>query len=261
VNDFTQYEINYKNGTVPIGDLPIGARVTDTSWEWEFRKGKDYTRIEGDVTKSVLWIVVAKDHYSGLGPHVTLLSKELIGKFPFDNSTNRNHSGAKYGCNHWGDSGSGNATRGLRPWLNSNGIHASEGFYRAFSVSFKEAVLETALPNEEWKNGMAYSTQDKVFIPSTTELGDNEHKWTKPTNYVYPYLQEAGDAKRVARSGGEAWFYWTRSPASYSGNFVRSVTEVGDFDAGLAYHFYREVRPALNLKSEILVSKTRGGRF
>jgi HEAT repeat protein len=141
------YNIDYENGTILIGDLPIGARVVDPSWEWEFRAGDNYTG-NGEV-KPVSWVIVAKNHYGYMERHITLLSEELIGKHVFDNSTDRDHENSKYGYNHWGESGTANATRGLRPWLNSTDIHAGEGFYRAFSDNFKEAVLETTLPNKE----------------------------------------------------------------------------------------------------------------
>ncbi len=47
------YYIDYENGTIPIGGLPIGARVVDPSWEWEFRTGRGYAREAGDETKPV----------------------------------------------------------------------------------------------------------------------------------------------------------------------------------------------------------------
>lgn len=121
------------SGTQPLSNLNIGDRVVDNSWQWQFKTGEDYTYNSGDETKPVVWIVVAKDHY-GTGSGVTLLSEELIGSYAFDNSTDR---GSSYGSNHWGDSGTTNATRGLRPWLNSTGIHLNEGFYNAFSESLK----------------------------------------------------------------------------------------------------------------------------
>ncbi len=259
------YYIDYENGTIPISDLPIGARVVDPSWEWEYRLGVDYSdrNWEGDPmppgeVKPVTWIIVAKDHYDGLEPHVTLLSEELIGKHAFDNSTNRGHKYAEYGYNHWGESGTFNATRGLRPWLNSSGIHTGEGFHQAFSASFKGAVLTTTVPNKEWKNGSAYSTQDRVFLPSTTELGDTAHSDTYQIGTAYPHFQGAGNAKRVARIGGETWWYWTRSPASHTASFVRLVSYVGVTYGNFAFHGHHlGVRPALNLKSEILVSEIR----
>jgi hypothetical protein len=250
VDVFQQYKIDFENGTTPIGKLIIGARVKDTSWEWEFRTDKIYAGC-GEV-KPVTWIIVAKDHYGGLEPHVTLLAEEFICKYPFDNSNNR---GSNYGSNHWGDSGTGNATHGLRPWLNSTGIHSGEGFYRAFSDSFKGAVLTTTVPNKEWQKGTAYSIQDRVFIPSITELGDIEHSYTYQISTAYPYFQGSGAAKRVARIGGETWYYWKRSPDSTYGSVVRIVNYNGKFFyIRYASLDYLAVRPALNLKSEILVS-------
>jgi hypothetical protein len=262
------YYIDFDNGTIPIGDLPIGSRVVDPSWEWEYRLGLDYSDrdLDGDPTpsgefKPVTWIVVASDHYDGLEPHVTLLSEELIGKHAFDNSTNRGHEYAEYGYNHWGDSGTANATRGLRPWLNSTDIHAGEGFYQTFSESFKQAVLTTTVPNKEWQSGSAYSTQDRVFLPSATELGESAHNYTYRIDTVYYYFDGAGDAKRVARLDGETWSYWTRSPDSSGGLFVSHVLDTGEFSNyfyGRAdTDVYVAVRPALNLKSEILVSEIR----
>ncbi len=63
------YYIDYTGGSISIGELPIGARVADPSWEWEFRTGNNYSG-SGNV-KPVTWIVVAKDHYEGLDSHVT----------------------------------------------------------------------------------------------------------------------------------------------------------------------------------------------
>jgi len=240
--------IDYENGTIPLSDLPIGTRVMDPCWEWEFRTGYDYTG--SGAVKPVAWLVVAKDHYEGLEPHVTLLSEELIGLFPFDYSTNRSHKGAKYGRNHWGESGTGNAFRGLRPWLNSTGIHSDEGFYRAFSESFRQAVLTTTVPNKEWQNGSTYNTEDKVFIPSITELGlgHSDHDLTYPIGSAYPFFSGASNAKIVAMLGGKTSWYWTRTPNSRRGYEVRSIASASGFGA------LSGIRPAVNLKSGILVS-------
>ncbi len=248
------YVIDYERGNIPLAEVEIGARVIDPSWEWEFRTGWNYTREMGDQTKPVTWLVVAKDHYSGLDPHVTLLTEELIGRFPFDDSTDRF---SIYGSNHWGDSGTTNADRGLRPWLNSTGIHTGAGFYQAFTAEFERAVLTTTLPNKEWQSGSAYSTSCNVFIPSTTELRDAAHNRTYAigTTYNYFQVQGAGNAKRVARLSGDTRWYWTRSPGSDGGGGVRCVSSAGDFSLYRAYDTYGGVRPALNLKSEILVSE------
>lgn len=257
------YYIDYENGTIPIGDLPIGARVVDPSWHWEFRRGNNYSDI-GKVIP-IIWIVVAKDHYDGLEPHVTLLTEDLIGKYSFDNSTNRGHSNSNLGYNHWGESGTANATLGLRPWLNSTGIHLGEGFYLVFSEHFKRAVLKTTLPNIEWQNGSSYSTNDFVFIPSTTELGDTVHSLTYPIGSAYPYFSGADYpnfsrvdiAKRIALLNGVDHWYYTRSPASNWGNCLRKVDGAGLFYYSDANSANSGIRPALNLKSGTLVSEIR----
>lgn len=264
MDDFQQYKIDFENGTIPIGELTIGDRVVDPSWVWEFRLGVNYSDVDwkgnpttpGEV-KPVTWIVVAKDHYDGLEPHVTLLSEDLIGLHTFDNSTGRDHKFDENGYNHWGESGTASASLGLRPWLNSSGIHAAEGFYQAFSDSFEGAVLTTTVPNKEWKNGSAYNALDYVFIPSATELGDSEHKYTYPIGSVYPFFQGSGDAKRVAMSSGDTWWYWTRSPETSTGFGVRIANLTGEFTYFPAGNGRSAVRPALNLKSEVLVSEIK----
>jgi serine/threonine protein kinase len=234
VSHDANYYIDCENGTIPIGDLPIGARVVDPTWAWEFRTGGNYSG-SGE-KKPVNWIVVAKNHYEKMEPHVTLLSEDLIGRHVF--SAERR--------NHWGESD-------LRSWLNSDGL------YQAFSESFKQAVLTTTVLNKEWQqNSSAYRTQDKVFIPSTTGLGDVANKYTYRIGSAYSYFQVADEEKRVTLLGGETLWYWTRSPVSFDGSSVCYVSSAGAF----SYNLYRTVdndqcgiRPALNLKSEILVSE------
>ncbi len=252
------YVIDYEHGTIPLSEVEIGARVADPTWEWEFRQGRYYTSEDGDETKPVTWLVVAKDHYDGLEPHVTLLSEELIGRFVFDNSTDREHYYSYMGSNHWGNSGTTNATRGLRPWLNSNDNHADKGFYRAFTDNFKNVVLITSLPNKEWQKKEAYITSDFVFIPSDTELGDNEHGLGYPIGSVYKYFKESDDEKRVAKLAGEPHTYWTRTPGSRSfGTRVLCVNIDGAYGNDGAGVDIRGVRPALNVKSDTLVTKVR----
>ncbi len=251
VQEVQHYTIDYQHGTIALGNLQIGARVVDPSWSWEFKTGDNYTG-SGE-KKSVTWLVVAKDYYGIKEPHVTLLAEELIGRHLFDNS--KSWLGLVSFKNHWGDSGTGYATCGLRPWLNSSGIHSGEGFYQAFSNRFKQAVLTTPVPNREWKNGSGYSTQDRIFIPSTTEMGDAAHFYTYQIGTIYPCFEGQDNAKRVARIGRETRCYWTRSPASSFGDYVRYVYYAGEFVNSLASKDYGAVRPALNLKSEILVSE------
>ncbi len=248
-------EHNYKSidsikasGTQPLSNLPIGARVVDQSWEWQFRNGNNYSG--ASETKPVTWIVVAKNHY-GANSGVTLISEELIGLHLFDDSTNR---GSSWGSNHWGDSGTNNATRGSRTFLNSIGIDAWTGFYFAFPESFISNIITTAVPNKIWDTGISYSTQDKVFIPSTTELGDTSHSSTYQIGTVYPYFEDSTDADRLAKLDGINRFYFTRSPGSTHAGVLRSVGSGGSFNDNSADNSSGGLRPAINMQSETPVS-------
>lgn len=239
--------------TVQISSLNIGDRVMDESWDWEFRTGYVYVQREGDVTSPITWIIVAKDHYNSLG--VTLLCENLIAYFPFD--TSRFENGLLAGQNHWGESATGTAKHGLRPWLNSNGIHDGEGFYSAFSDNFKSIVLETEIPNKEYEKGTAYTTNDKVFIPSSTELGDTEHIDTYEIGSVYPFFEGAEGKLRTAMIKGDGWGernYWLRSPNTQGYRPVGSVYESGFFTNDFADFDSIGVRPVVNVSSSAMVS-------
>ncbi len=256
-------EASTPGDTQPIINLKTGDRVVDPSWVWEHRFGEYYSNTNrfGDPAppgeiKPVTWIVVAKDHY-GAGSGITLLAEEVIARFPFDNSTGR-IPGQTYhsGFNHWGESGTGNATHGLRPWLNSSGIHSGEGFYQAFSGAFQAAVVTVSVPNRHWKTGATYLTSDRVFIPSTTELGDTEHLETYRIGKAYPYFFGSSDADRIAgRSSVSAW-YWARSPGLDRVGSISKINGHGDGNIGTfhANDSRSGPRPTLNLKSDTLVS-------
>ena len=282
-------------GNIKLKDLEIGERIVDKSWEWEFRAGADYTDItfhtnkcRKNITKTVTWIVVAKDHYPEGG--VTLLSEELIGNFSFDNSVFIDD----WGSNHWGASGMQNSskqerpdintsktesnnsgmgrfrpfthtvdsvTRGLRPWLNSTGIHAEEGFFNALPENFKKGIIVTTVPNKEWSKGDTYKTLDRVFIPSSTELGDIKHNNTYEIGEVYPYFKNAKkkDLKACLPQYKGGREYWTRSPELTKPCFVIYVAQNGAFGPSTGGAYYDEffgMRPVINLSSDTLVTET-----
>ncbi len=270
-------------------NLEIGDRVIDPSWEWDFKLGENYSEevweadpatieavsealasgknledieIEGKYIptppgeiKPVTWIVVAKDHY-GEGSGATLLSEELIGLYTFDNSFDRQ---GRHGSGHWGKSGTTDADHGIRPWLNSSDNYLREGFYNAFSESFKNSIIEIDLPNRDWEYGNYYETKDKVFIPSTTEIGDSAHSYTYEIGEVYPYFSGATDQDRTAYLGNNEEVYWTRSPASYQDQYEVSLVSLiypdGSIGSQLAKLNLIGVRPAVNLDCQTQVSE------
>ncbi len=244
------------SNTQPLRNLIIGDRVIDNSWTWEYRQGENYSG--WGETKPVTWIVVAKDHY-GPDSGVTLLSEELIGLYAFDDSTSR---GSLFGSNHWGTSGANDAVHGLRPWLNSTGRYLYSGFYYYFSETFKSYVLITDLPNIAWSDGTSYITRDRVFIPSSTELGDIHHFGTRPIGTVYNYFFDRSDLTRIASLGaGGGRVYWTRSPSWEEGlppcnctRFIHGVHNNGNLAVILTNTAHAGVRAAVNLDSQTPVS-------
>lgn len=231
-----------------ISELGFGDKVVDNSWDWNFKTGDGYTGT-GEI-KPVTWIVAAKDHY-GAGSGVTLLSEKLIGRFVFDNSTDIHENGDTY----WRDS------THIRPWLNSSGVYAEEGFYHAFSDEFKAAVLKVSIPNVS-QVGSSYVTQDRIFIPSTTELGDSNYTNTYVIGESYSFFKSPTDAdtivtNRIAKLGINNSSYWTRSPDKFWKDIVRCFLADGSQGEGFIEVANRNngIRPALNLASDVLVSE------
>jgi hypothetical protein len=110
-------------------------------------------------------------------------------------------------------------------------------------------------------------------------LGDTDHEFTYQIGSAYPYFAGANDAERIAMMVGDnwreivekhkpgyldkhnikgnSWVFWTRSPCPGLSAGVRYVDHDGIFYHHLAINATFGVRPALNLKSEILVSEIK----
>jgi hypothetical protein len=236
--------------TITIDSLKIGDKVIDTTWNWEFLRGYGYTSFGDTTTESVIWIVVAKDHY---GSGMTLMTENIIADYYFDGSTLSN--GMLAGQNHWGNSGSTSAY-GLRPWLNSETPHEDTGFYKAFSTQFKSVVLTTDVPNRKYDDGSTYTTQDKVFIPSNTELGDTTHTSTYEIGTIYNYFigkdRFALEANFPNQSTHES--YWTRSPIIDGYRVEGMVTDSSWFVNNFADFNSIGVRAVVNVNNSTLVS-------
>jgi hypothetical protein len=240
-----------------LGKLQIGDRVIDKSWVWAHLSGDNYT---GDgVIKPVTWIIVSKGHYSVEGgySHVTLLSEESIASYLIDNSNNR-----KGNRSHWGNSGTHDAEHGLRPFLNSLSksvySYTGAGFYDAFSSNFKNKIVTTILPNRLWSNGSSYTTNDKVFIPSLSELG-GEPDYTHTIGTIWPYFVQEATERRKAVFENNTRRYWTRSPdinpdSLYAGDLGVYIDGNGDYRGASRVTIRHFVRPALNIKIDTPVS-------
>ena len=252
--------------TQPISNLKVGDRVVDPSWEWDYPTGGYYGQeywtdpVSSGIVEPIVWRVVAKNHYAGLEPHVTLLSDSLVALGPFDNSSYRDHFSRP--SNHWGRSGLPDAWLGLRPFVNGP-------FYDAFSPSFKNRVLTTTIANVDGPTGDSYTTQDRVFVLSTTELGysapelysigsalpyfDTEHADgpTGPPNDTLGQRRWAGSPvtgstvqfTRTPMSGGDTSSQESVWVLSGTGSLLQSIASTA-----------RGPRPALNIRADVPVS-------
>ncbi len=120
-------------------------------------------------------------------------------------------------------------------------------------------MLNNLVPNEELQNGDNYKTMARVYIPSTTELGDLEHDWTYQIGSAFPLFPMATDFDRAALVVGNGMHYWMRSPFSEYGYSVSNVSSSGElyhslFQFNYAYYGGTGVRPVLNLKADTMVS-------
>lgn len=263
-------------GSGTLGALSIGDRVVDPNWNWSFRYGDNFTIDElGDELKPVTWIVVGKNHFEveNNQPHVTLITEELVANYPFDDSQNR---GSHLGCGHWGDSGLPDAAHGIRPFLNNTFLEAISS-----SSAFYKAIVLTTLQNDtrfyadyKWgDNWRPYTTTDRIFILSTSELGEPSRV---NDGYALPYFDlshpegpEDSDwlkERRITTLLGAYTCYYTRTPetgtiSSHLMGVVNKPDEIWRRRAGEMKSNYHPrastgVRPALNLNADLRVSET-----
>lgn len=279
----------------PIIELDVGDRVVDPSWEWEFKYGRNYSNLtlQGDPlpageTRPVNWIVAGKNHFDIMSAHVTLLSEELVALHAFDDSSRNFDDTHPFpnGNNHWGNSGTPDAGYGLRPFLNSldksdSYSYSGNGFYSAFSPSFRNVVLNTVVHNStqidsggNWSGDntwSSYTTEDHVFILSHTEMGGvaDEFSGNIGDGLAYFNLEQPEgprdtdelEARRSTKLdgladahgsfGGDFRSHWSRSPSSLGYNVVRSIHTDGYIGGctfmDTAEYTYGGVRPAVNI--------------
>jgi hypothetical protein len=258
---------------VTIGALEVGDRVVDKSLTWGFRHGPQYTIDDaGEIIKPIVWIVTAKNHFEveDNRAHVTLLSEEIVANYPFDDSTNK---GWSRGCGHWGDSGLPDAEHGIRPFLNNIFLEHIEDV----SSLFSEAILTTVLQNDtrfyadyKWgDNWRPYTTLDKIFILSATELGErkkvNDGDVLPYFDIEHPYGPEDSDwlkERRIAYLLDNYLSYHTRTPEvgrnrSYLSavyNEIEWRKNAGNIKGNYTPSHSMGIRPAINVDASIKVS-------
>jgi len=158
--------------TIPLGDLEIGDRLYDPSWDWIFRAGDNHTNssaayndayIPEEQVKPVVWIIVGENHYDTAEneSHFVLLSEEFLFRHQYSE-----------GKNSWKDSMA-------RDFLNTT-------FVGSFSSLFKDRVLLTKVPNWDTTYDF-YHSEDYAWILSKDEYGAGNVA-SQPTGSVLAYF-------------------------------------------------------------------------
>ena len=265
-----------------LSELPVGSKV----------KFGNY-KVEGSVSGPMVWLVADKNHAGYPANSVTLLTEKIIDLRGFDakEPSNSNADRQSYGNNRYLHSN-------LRQWLNKSGhpwyvaTHGADappndtgmntptgyddepGFLSNFSSDELGGILDTTLTvakNTVTDGGGSEVVTDKVFLLSNTEVGlANENSIVEGS--LLPLF--SNDASRIAKLTQQgvtntkstskpatvnAWYWWLRTPRATVSRFVRYVHSSGTLDHSVAYNGYNGVRPALNLKSGILVSDLPDG--
>ena len=266
-----------------LSELPVGSKV----------KFGNY-KVEGSVSGPMVWLVADKNHAGYPANSVTLLTEKMIDLRGFDakEPSNSNADRQSSGNNRYLHSN-------LRQWLNKSGhpwyaaTHGADappndagmsqptgyddepGFLSNFSNDELGGILNTTLTvarNTVTDGGGSEVVTDKVFLLSNTEIGlANENSIVEGS--LLPLF--SNDASRIAKLTQQAfintkstskpttvndgWYWWLRTPCATFSRVVRSVGSSGTLFGNNAYYGFYGVRPALNLKSGILVSDLPDG--
>ena len=267
----------------PISNLSVGDKIKLGTYQ-----------VEGSIREPILWVVAGKNHYKdslnpGIVDHVTLLTESMIDLRGFDakEPSNSNSDRKSYGNNRYRDSN-------LRQWLNKSvypwfikthtadepptdsgmsqptGYDDEPGFLSNLTAAEQSALVPTTISlvrNTVTDGGVIETVTDKIFLLSNTEVGlANENSIAEgsllplfsdnASRIAYATQQCINNTKSGSKPSGTTagWYWWLRTPSAGGANNVRCVYADGTLNSYRAYHGYFGVRPALNLKSEILVS-------
>lgn len=271
----------------PISNLSVGDKIKLGTYQ-----------VEGSIREPILWVVAGKNHYKdslnpGIVDHVTLLTESMIDLRGFDakEPSNSNSDRKSYGNNRYRDSN-------LRQWLNKSvypwfikthtadepptdsgmsqptGYDDEPGFLSNLTAAEQSALVPTTIRvvrNTVTDGGGSETVTDKIFLLSNTEVGlANENSIAEgsllplfsdnASRIAYATQQCINNTKSGIKPSGTTagWYWWLRTPnAGYAYN-VRYVNTDGTLRSNNAYYGNYGVRPALNLKSEILVSDAPG---
>jgi hypothetical protein len=239
--------------------------------------------------KPITWVIADQNHKGYPDGAVTVVAADILKLAAFDAKEPENEKGnrADYGNNNYRESNIRawlNSAKGPGKWfekthrqdappiesnVSCNPYADDSGFLAEFAEEERSAILATelftVLPKSE--GGGRNRVVDKVFLLSAAEAG-----FSGDDTEGYPLVLFTDDASRIAQLSpeaaenlaykhdlirpGETWFWWLRTPvASYSCyvRYVRYVRTGGTLSDTGAYRGTYGLRPACNLKSDLLI--------
>lgn len=169
-------------------------------------------RAFGEIVWTVIGVGVDAQPAEAKRPTVTLHMTNVLDDMylPFDTSSKQ----YRWGHNAWD-------TCNLRKWLNGH-------FLSGFPEADREAMIrveKTTCRNDD-EGGKAYTTQDKLFLLSASELGFTGGD-VKNEGAAYPFYENSENRKKTDTPSGDKCCYWLRSPTPWNADSVRIVASDG----------------------------------
>jgi hypothetical protein len=177
-------------------------------------------RTFGEIVWTVIGVGVDAQPAEAKRPTVTLHMCHVPDDmyFPFDMPSKK----YRWGHNAWD-------TCNLRKWLNGP-------FLSGFPEADREAMIrveKTTYRNDD-EGGKAYTTKDKLFLLSASELGFTGGD-VKSEGTAYPFYENPENRKKTDSPSGDESCYWARSPTPW---YAYSVCSVNSDGALNNYHVY-----------------------
>ena len=210
-----------------------------------------YSNEGSAISGPIIFEVVGVNHHTSAAhpKTITLMTKNIIRTAYFDREELRNpNSDRVNGNNRWKHSN-------IRQWLNSAGAanswftaqheydtaptYASEpGFLAGFSKDvlqhFTTITNTTAVPNVD--GGGSETTEDKVFLPSWTELlGSPNYDIEEGSHLSVRYPDNNSIIKKWY---GSSYYYWLRSPVADTSYYTIIIDGVGEKYSDYVYREY-----------------------
>lgn len=122
----------------------------------------------------------------------------------------------------WNANGKNNySTSTIRTYLNSTAL-------KGFSQKIQNAITTPNLSCHD--NTDEKILNDKIWLPSYTEVGDTTGEYSPVEGSVFNYYVGAVNSKRIKKFNNKAVYWWLRTPNTNNTNSVWSVTSRGSVD-------------------------------